>query len=551
MSSYHMMSGIDNRLPNGIRRACAFGMLAAALLTSACGRQAPRVPTVRFNVSADPSSLHPLFAHADAGNVEQQLAHLAFEPFFDLDASGKPVPELLTLVPTVANGGLSRDGRTIVYHLRRVNWSDGVPLTSADVLFTLRAILDPNNSVASREGYDLIDRAEALDPHTVRFHLKRAWAPAVATFFAYGTSPQYVLPAHVLRGRAALARSPFAAAPAVGDGPFTFVEWRRGDRLVYRANARYWRGEPRVKRLEIGIVPDPQANLNLLRAGSLDFNLLAPAQIALVAGTAGIGFVDVPTALIAGLALNTARAPLDDRRVRRALAASLDRGAISRKITLGKYPVSDSDRPRFSWAYDGSIRQPRYDPAAADAALDGAGWRRGADGIRYKNGKPLALVYVQFPESTTGVRVAAFAQRQLHERGFDVTVKSVSNAQLFLPQTGLLASGRFDVAYVPWPMGADPDDRFVLGCERAERNYMHYCDARVARLQADAVRAPDQARRRADYAAQDRIVAEDVPIVYFFNPSYVYAYRTRLRGFAPNAFSPTWNAYAWSVPAPE
>jgi peptide/nickel transport system substrate-binding protein len=504
--------------------------------------------TLRFDVAGDPATLDPLFAHADAANVEQQLAHLAFEPFFDLDPQGRPVPELLAAIPTVANGGVSKDGRTIVYHLRPgLRWSDGAPLTARDLLFTLHAILDPANPVASREGYDLIDAASASGPSTVRLHLRRAWAPAVATFFAYGTSPQYVLPEHVLASQAPLSRAAFGAAPAVGDGPFTFVEWRRGERLVYRANPLYWRGAPKVERLEIGIVPDPQTNLTLLRSGSIDFNLIAPAQQPVLRGLDGIGFVDVPTALIAGLALNTTHPPLDDPRVRRALAASLDRDGISAKITLGKYPVANSDRPRFSWAYDGRIQEPRYDVKAADAAFDAAGWRRGSDGMRRKNGRTLALTYVQFPETTTGVRVATLAQREFAERGLDVTLKQISNAQLFLPQTGVLASGAFDVAYVPWPMGADPDDRFLYGCSGAAKNYMRYCDAGVQRLEGEALATPDRARRREAYRAIDRIVARDVPVVYLFNPSYVYAYRKRLHGFAPNAFSPTWNAYDWSL----
>jgi peptide/nickel transport system substrate-binding protein len=533
----------------GVAVRPAFALIALLLALGLRGpAPAAGPPPLRFNVAADPGTLDPLFAHADAANVEQQLAHLAFEPFFDLDPSGRPVPELLATIPTAANGGISPDGRTIVYHLRRgVRWSDGVPLTARDVLFTLHAILDPANPVGSREGYELIDAATAPDPLTVRVHLKRAWAPAVATFFAYGTSPQYVLPEHVLAHQGPLDRAAFGAAPSVGDGPFAFVEWRRGDRLTYRANPLYWRGRPKVERLEIGIVPDPQTNLTLLRSDSLDFNLIAPSQQAVLAGVDGIAFTSVATALIAGLALNTTHPPFDDPRVRRALAASLDRGGISAKITLGKYPVADSDRPRFSWAYDASILQPPFDPRAADAAFDAAGWRRGPDGKRRKGGRSLALTYVQFPETTTGVRVATVAQRELEERGVDVTLKSISNAQLFLPQTGVLASGAFDVAYVPWSMGADPDDRFLYGCSAAAKNYMRYCDPRVERLESAAIAATGRDARRAAYRAIDRIVAHDVPIIYLFNPSYVYAYRKRLHGFAPNAFSPTWNAYDWSL----
>ena len=532
----------------GLAAALVAGLAGCAHATSPGGPQAAR--TVAFAVSSDPATLDPLFAHADAGAVEQQLAHLVFEPFFDLDAAGKPVPELLERIPSPANGGVSADGRTILYHLRRgVVWSDGKPVTAADVLFTLRAILDPANPVASREGYDLIDDARALSPHTVRLHLRRPWAPAVATFFAYGTAPQYVLPEHVLAGQRPLATAAFAAAPTVGDGPFSFVSWKRGDRLEYRANPRYWRGKPRVDALSVRIVPDPGTNLTLLQAGDLDFNLLAPAQAAALAGRPGIAFVAVPTALVAGIALNVSHPPLDDPRVRRALAESIDRDAISKKITLGRYPVADTDRPRFSWAYDSSIREPAYNPDRANADFDAAGWAWGPDGVRQQRGRRLALTYVQFPETSTGVRVATFVQAELRQRGVDVTVKSISNAQLFLPaaEGGTLATGKFDLAYVPWQMGADPDDRFLLGCSAAEKNYMRYCDPKVEALENRAVAEPAEPARRAAYAGIDRIVARDVPIVYLFNPSYVYAYRDRLRGFAPNGFMPTWNAYAWSL----
>ncbi|HEV8020168.1 MAG TPA: ABC transporter substrate-binding protein, partial [Candidatus Lustribacter sp.] len=181
---------------------CRFGVVLL-LLAAACTRtgvvETQPAASVRFAIAADPQTLDPLFAHADANSVEQQLARLAFEPFIDIDAHGRPVPVLLARIPTVANGDLARDGRTIVYHLRPgVRWQDGVPVTAADVLFTLRAIVDPRNPIRSREGYDRIARAERIDDATVRVTLKAPWAPAVATLFSYGTAPQYVLPAHLL-----------------------------------------------------------------------------------------------------------------------------------------------------------------------------------------------------------------------------------------------------------------------------------------------------------------------------------------------------------------
>lgn len=537
-----------------MRRTAAF--LALVWFLAGCsgpGAQASKAPraagSVRFDLAADPTNLNPLFLHQDASSVEQQVARLAFLPFIDLDAGGRLVPELIERIPTVQNGGISPDGRTITYRLRPgVRWSDGVPVSAQDVLWTLHAILDPNTPVPSREGYDLIDRAYARGAHTVVFHLKHAWAPAATTFFSYGFRPQFVLPAHVLEKQKPLAQAPFNGAPTVGDGPFTFVSWHRGESLLYRANPRYWRGAPRVAQLDIRVIPDPQTNLVMLRSGQLDWNLIAPVQQQTLRGARGIRYADVSTAVVAGVVFNLSHPPLNDVRVRRAIAMAIDRESISRKITLGHYPVTNAIQPQFSWAYDPSVKEPGFNPAAADALLDAAGWKRGPGGMRQKDGKPLALVYVQFPESMTGVRVATTIQAQLRDRGIAVEVKSVSNAQLFLPSArgGTLASGQFDMAYVPFTMGSDPDDSSVLACN-APSNYMRYCNPQVDALERAALGSSSMGERKRIYAKIERLVAADLPVLYLFNADYIYAYRAQLRGFAPNAFLPTWNAAQWSM----
>jgi peptide/nickel transport system substrate-binding protein len=503
---------------------------------------------VRFTIAADPQTLDPLFAHADANSVEGQLARLAFEPFIDIDARGRAVPVLLDRIPTASNGGISADGRVITYHLRAgVRWQDGVSVSARDVVWTLHAILDPRNAVRSRSGYDRIARAEILDARTVRVTLRAPWAPAVATLFSYGTAPQYVLPAHLLARERDLATSAFGAHP-IGDGAYRFVAWTRGERLTYAANPAYWRGAPKAASIDVRIVPDPETNFTLLRSGEVDWNLVSPAQRAALGTSRDLNVATVPLMLVAGIAINTQHAPLDDVRLRRALCASIDRASISRKITFGRYPVVDTAQPLGSWARDPSVHEPGYDPAAADRWLDAAGWRRGTDGIRRRNGVPLALTYVQFPESQTGVRVATYVQSALAARGIEITIKSLSNVALFLPraQGGALATGAYDLAYVPWPMGADPDDTFLLTCD-GSGNVMRWCDRTVDALETRALATPDRASRAKLYAAIERRVADAVPIVYLFDPSYSYAYRNALHGFAPNAFNPTWNAADWEL----
>jgi peptide/nickel transport system substrate-binding protein len=546
----------ESKIPRNLRRNHystddSFGAirwlraLGLASLLAACAPAHPAPPAnlIRFSIAADPQTLDPLFIHPDAASVEQQLARLTFEPFLDFDARGNAVPALLAEIPTDRNGGVSADGRTIVFRLRHgVRWSDGVPVTSRDVLFTLHAILDPRNPVRSHEGYELIDRATAPGDDTVVLHLRHAWAPAVATYFSYGVVPQAVLPAHLLAGAGPLAQSPFGAAP-VGDGPFRLLWWHRGEGLRYAPNVRYWKGAPQVG-LDVRIAPDPSTNLVMLQSAQLDWNLIAPSQLTTLLGNDRLSFLRAPSAVVAGLAFNTARAPFDDPTMRRAVAMSIDRAAISRKITLGYYPVANSIQPPFSWAYDPSIRQPAYDPAGADRLFAAAGWHRDPAGILQKNGRAFEALYVQFPESNTGVRVAAAVQAALRERGISVEVKSISNAQLFMPRTGALATGRFDLAYVPWTMGPDPDDSAVLACDGTS-NYMRWCDPAVTALESAALVHTDRSVRRGLYRRIASIAAREVPILYLFDADYTYAYVRGLQRFDPGPFVPTWNAWMW------
>jgi peptide/nickel transport system substrate-binding protein len=504
-------------------------------------------PALRFNVASDPATLNPLLTLPDSGASALIVERLLFEPFVDVDARGRLTPVLLREIPSTANGEIGEGGKRIAFHLRPgVRWHDGPPVSSRDVAFTWRAIMDARNPVRSREGYELIRSIDTRDPAVAVVRLRRPWAPAVASLFSYGAAPQFVLPEHLFGGSTDVREAPFNGAP-VGDGPYRFERWQRGAQIELSAFDRYWRGAPAVRALRIGIVPAPETNLVQLRAGDLSWNLIAPLQQRALAGASGVGFDAVPTALSVGLALNTARGPLRDVRLRRALAQAVDRESISRTITFGKYPVTDSDQPRYSWAYDPAVKLPAYDPAAADRALDAAGWLRGPDGVRANGGRRLTLTYVQFPESATGVRVSVAVQEMLKGRGIDVQLKSVSNALLFLPATrgGVLWGGDFDLAYVPWTMSVDPDDSYLVTCAGAA-NYMRYCNPNVDRLEDQALTSTDQTTRARLYAAEQRAVARDVPVLWLFNPSYIYAYRDTLRGFGPNPIVPTWNAAGWA-----
>ncbi|MDQ6780584.1 MAG: peptide ABC transporter substrate-binding protein [Candidatus Eremiobacteraeota bacterium] len=527
------------------RLACTLAVVLAGCthsVSSPGGATTGGHSSIVFNISEDPHTLNPVLAQSDD---ERQVAHLMFDLLLDVDERGRPIPALATVVPTQHNGGVSADGRTIIYHLRHgVRWHDGAMFSARDVQFTWRAIIDPRNDVQSTRGYDLIESIRAPDPYRVIVRLRSAWPPAVATLFTYGTAPMPILPAHLLAGRP-LRRSAFNLHP-VGTGPYTFVRWERGNRILLRANPGYFRGSPHVATIVVEEVPDINTSLTMLRSGQLDWTLLSPAQRLALGPAAQLRFVFAPFSGFGAIAFNCRRPPLDDVRMRRAIAMAIDRARLSDGITHGQYRITDSDQPPFSWAFDRSVRLPAYDPAAADHALDELGWIRAADGLRRRGGQVLSLTFTTFPEGDTAVRTAEYVQQMLTQRGIDASIKKVSVAQFYLPraQAGLLLSGRFDMAYIAWRTGEDPDDSEIVRCD-GSANYAGYCSPVADALEERALSAPRTAQRRDLYRRIQQLLARDVPYDFLYAPTYGFAVNRSLEGFSPTPFSPTWNAWRW------
>src|SRR5580658_2897255 len=166
-----------------------------------------RPGVLRVLVDPEPSNLNPIFA---TDPMEVFAEKLVFDPLVTVDPKGKDVPVLAETVPTLGNGGISKDGLTIVYRLRRnVRWHDGVRFTADDVKYTWQQIMNSRNDVIDRRGYDDVAAVDVIKKYTVVFHLKRAFAPFVDTVFGESLDPYAVLPKHVLDRYSDLNKVPF------------------------------------------------------------------------------------------------------------------------------------------------------------------------------------------------------------------------------------------------------------------------------------------------------------------------------------------------------
>jgi peptide/nickel transport system substrate-binding protein len=506
---------------------------------------APAGTTLRFGESGEPRSLNPIFNDLVASTVE--LNFLYDDPLWVRDQRGTLVPRIAARIPTPFNHDISADGRTVTVHLRHdVRWQDGAPFTSADVQFSWQAVMDPRNNVGSLEGYDQVARIDAPDAYTAVVHLKRRYARAVPA------SIPPLIPAHLLRN-VALNTAPFNAEP-VGTGPYKVVAWKRGELLDLVANDRYYLGKPKIGRIVVRFVPYVTTRAVMLKTGELDLAELDRDAYRQIADAPNVAFAVEPDHSTEMYFLNVMRPHLRDVRVRRAVALAFDRASLVHatafKDDVGQLANGYADPLLF--AYNRMLAPLPYDPKTAAQLLDEAGWRRGADGIRVRDGERLTLQIAAIPGATSDMETDIQAQAMLRDVGIDADIKTYPQELIFAPAAshGVLANGTFDMFLGTYGNDADPDSSWILTCARVEPhgyNESHYCNPELDRLEAAALATYDPAERARFYAQIDDVLARDVPIVFVAWPKAVFGMNPRLKGFTFNGLLATWNAAAWSL----
>jgi peptide/nickel transport system substrate-binding protein len=531
--------------------------LACALFLGACapsesGRSAAPDSTVRMATTVDPPGLNPLVV--DSGIVAF-FAPLIHGYLLRVDGAARLIPDLATRVPTLANGGISPDGRTVTYHLRRnVHWHDGAPFDAEDVLFSQRAVMNPANNVPDRTGFDQVESVRALDPYTVQVRLKRAFSPFVPSFFTLAANDPYpILPVHLLAAKPDLNRDPYNAAP-VGLGPYAVRSWERGSRIVLQADPHYFGGAPAIGRIGIAVVPNANTLQTLWQTGKLDLVIARVQQgrafFDAVRAVPGTHVVLQPHNEFDFLLFNSTHPPLDDARVRRALVQAIDRDRIMHDLEGELHLAGDTDRLPGSFGYDSSLVQPRYDAAAAARALDAAGWRL-KDGIRTRNGRPLALDFIATTESPTTGRFGLFVQQDLAKLGIRTTLKSYGYNVIWAPaaQHGIYQDGRFDLAFSGWQPNAVADHSYLFRCDTRPPNgdnFGRICDPVVDAAARAELGTVDPLREAAgDRALTHRLIERSDLLFLGFTQEGV-AYRDGLTGIVPSVTGQhLWNAWAW------
>jgi peptide/nickel transport system substrate-binding protein len=506
---------------------------------------------LRVAIQNDPKNLNPLLT---SNTVDVFVARFMFLPLIQPDDKGVQQPLLSTDVPSSENGGVSKDGLTITYHLRKdVKWSDGVPFSSKDVKWTWQAIMNDANNIVSRHGYDYVKSIDTPDDATVIVHLKSRFAPFVNTFFTDSDQPYGVAPEHVLAKYPNVNQIPFNNEPTVTDGPFRFAEWVRNDHISLVANENFFLGKPGLKRIEIKVIPDENTSVTQLKTHAIDWIYQASINTyPQVAKADGITLAWMNVNGYYDVQFNTGHAPLSDVRVRQALAYGLDKQSLISTSMYGQEKLASEDVPDWMWAYDPKVRSYPHDPAKAKQMLEQAGFTPGPGGVLEKNGQPLSLLLVTENSNVTYKKLATEIQAQLHSMGVDAQIKLFPGSQLYAPagEGGVLQQGHFDLVVDGWYAGIDPDDSSQYMCKNVPPggyNYSRYCSPEMDAAQNEALTVYDQAGRKAAYAKTQALLARDVPEIFINWLRQLHPISVDFKGFAPSPVVENWNAWQWSI----
>lgn len=536
------------------------GGCSKAHQTTASGRHTWTTPGVlRIGENADPHTLNPVL---QASAITGDIAQFVFSYAVVYDQNGKPVPDALSEIPTIANGDVSKDGLTLKYKLRHdVTWQDGQKLTCDDLKFTWQVVMNPHTNVAATDGYSDIKSVDCSDPYVAVVHMKKVYAPYLQQLWGVnGNAP--ILPKHLLgkylAGSNSINDAPFNSLP-IGTGPFRVVRWDRGTDVVLKAYPGYFKGAPKLKEVIFKIYTDGNTLLNALKAHDIDMLARGSSQLwpqyrdFAADPSNGVTAIRVNSYVFSHIDFNLKSPILGQLPVRQALAYATSRQEIIDKVEHGSAYAAETDQhPLLSWAYTSDIKHYPYDPAKANATLDAAGWKVGKDGVRVKNGRRLEFNLSTPTESTAGIAVQTLLQQEWRQIGVQADVKNYPTASMFQNgNAGILEGGHYDAAIYSWVAAADPDDSALYSSWNfgaRGQNTLFWKNAKVDAAQRDALSTIDQTRRAADYKVIQQQMALDVPTIVLFFARDPYVYNTDLKDFVPSpVISPFWNPWEYSI----
>lgn len=531
--------------------------------------------SITILIGEDPPSFNPMVADTGYDALVMELVLLGMT---DIDPNGTVFPELAAELPTVDNGGVALDEAagtmSVTWKMRQdVQWQDGQPVTADDVLFTWNAIQDPNTG-SWIPGIDSIDSVEKVDQYTFKVNYSAIY-PGYLTQF--GGEQLAIWPAHYCDASQGFVAWDCGRKP-LSDGPFVLQDWVEGDHMTFVKNDKYYvAGKPEIEKVTVQIVPDDSVRKTMMQQGDADIDMwinvntindLKDSQVAKVSLSPSDRFVmrlfmnEAEKGTVDAEA--TPHPILSDVRVRQAIRQAIDVDTINNEIFfgLGHPQWTEFFRPPYNKC---DIPRPVYDPEAAKALLEEAGWTdTNNDGVREchgcasaEEGYEMHMEFITYAEYGEPLELTQqLIAEMLGKVGIKMDLTVVEGSVLWADAQsgGIEQSGNFDIDI--WDdgyAGVDPTD-YIWENYSIEAitpgfgwNLARWKNDEFNSLIEDAYTL-DEASRQETFCKMAKILDEQVPEIMLFTVPNADAYSSRLEGVQSTVNDlVTWNIADWKI----
>ena len=492
-------------------------------------------------MAGEPSNLIAMIAGDSASSA---IAGNIFNSLIKYDEDLNYAPDL------AESWAISNNQKTITFKLKKgLQWADGNPLTSADVLFTWKLITNPDTRTPYASDYQLVKKASAPDPLTFIITYESSYAPALDTW-----SSLHILPKHLLKDEDI--NNTFFSRKPIGSSYYKLDEWVSGQQVTLRANEKSVLGSPLIEKLISRIIPDTSSqfleltadNIDVMNINPIQYQRVFPARKDLQQKVAlykelGNGYTY--------LGFNLKKPPFNDIRVRQALNYAIDKDEVIKGVLLGLgEPISSPYKPGTRWNNPNLSPYP-YNPSKALGLLQEAGFKKNNDGILMKNGKPLKFEIIT-NQNKQREMTAVVIQKRLQEIGVDVSIRVIEWASFV---NRFIKTGDFDVVVLGWSLSLDPDQYNIWHSTQqgpGQFNFLGYSNENVDRLLELGREELNVSKREKIYHKFSKYLLEDSPIIYLYAGYGLSAVHKRVKGIK-NPVPPAGiyhNNYDWFVPKP-
>ncbi len=523
-----------------------------------------------------PTILNP---HLSTGFKDAEASRISLEPLASFDNEGNLIPFLAESIPTVDNGGVAADGKSVIWKLKQdVKWSDGEPFTAEDVVFTYNFLSNPKVGAVSAGTYEVVSSVEAIDKYTVKVNFKEV-NPAWSLVFVGGEG--MILPQHIYQSyNGENARSAPANLKPIGTGAYRVVDFRPGDTVIYEPNPEFRQVEQLgFERVELkGGGDATSAARAVLQTGDADFayNLQVEAPVLDKLAAAGQGkVVSNYGALMERILINFSdpnqvapsgeRSSLEfphpwlrDRTVRQALSLAIDRDTIAEQL----YGVTGKATPNFLVAppeYASANTSYEFNTEEAKLLLDQAGWKdSNGNGTRDKNGVEMQMVF-QTSVNPLRQKTQAVVKQGLQSIGVGVELKSIDPSVYFSSDSS--NNDTVEHFYADLQMyttgNTSPDPAAYMNfmtCNQIPQkannwsgdNNSRYCNPEYDRLWQAASQELDPPQRNQLFMEMNDLLVEDTVAIPLVHRADVMAFGNSITGYKPTAWDRrTWDIMNW------